>query len=252
MWFQSRRNKPYTELLYASYTDVGSRPGNNQDAVTALYDDEFSVFCIADGMGGHTSGELASSEIIRLIRQWKNVLRSKGQAEYQDVFDSFEKTIEEANSVIYEKYNQKSVCGSTVVALIICGHRYCIVSVGDSRCYLASGSKIRQLTRDDVWNANPKDGVNSRDNGKLLKAVGVDEDLICNRITGEICKGDSFFLCSDGIYKVLGDKYINAIPKMIRKANTSNDLETILRAMREDVDKKGAPDNNTGIFVKCV
>ena len=158
MWFLSRRNDKVGDLIYSSYTDPGSRPGNNQDSVIALSDDAFSVFCVADGMGGHTSGDLASNEIIRSIRQWNNSIHSESQINSHIIFDSFEKTIEEVNLLIHEKYNQRGICGSTVVALICCGDRFCVISVGDSRCYRKSGKKMTQITRDDVWNDISPDG----------------------------------------------------------------------------------------------
>lgn len=257
--FRSHKRKK-TNLIYAAYTDRGNRPGENQDAVLAVKRDDFSVFCVADGMGGHSMGELASAEIIRHVSDWVESKKEGCDDKPGTLFDEFETVIETANSVIYKTYNKGTICGSTVVCLLVTQGKFCVVSVGDSRCYRRDGKEMLQITRDDVWQNQvmsleeiPEEELKKDANyGKLLKSVGTAESLICNRIAGDIEKDDLFLLCSDGIYKVLGDDNLNKFPEICAEANTDAMLEDILKQVHEAVDRGGAPDNNTGILVKAI
>jgi serine/threonine protein phosphatase PrpC len=250
MWFLSRNNKKIENLIYAAYTHPGSRPGGNQDSLYARRRSDFAVFCVADGMGGHSKGELASAKITECMKNWCESLPEPYEGSKEELFDDFEKVIENANRIVYSEYNKTAVCGSTVVALLIFRGKYCIVSVGDSRCYRRNGANMVQITKDDVWQGIENDPSFDANKGKLLKAVGVSEDLIANRQTGNISKNDMFLLCSDGIYKVLGDDYISNLAGELRGCLSDEDMMAVLGRIHQDVDKCGAPDNNTGILVR--
>jgi serine/threonine protein phosphatase PrpC len=259
MLFPSLKRKK-TNIIFAAYTDRGNRPGENQDAVLAVRREDFSVFCVADGMGGHSTGELASAEIIRQISQWIDSKPENCKDKPGTLFDEFEATIEAANSTIYKTYNQGTICGSTVVSLLITQGKFCIVSVGDSRCYRRDGDQMQQITRDDVWqnqimmveDVSEEELQKHANYGKLLKSVGTSESLICNRIAGDIEKHDLFLLCSDGIYKVIGDENLGDLIRLTKDANTDAMLDVVLDNMHEAVLHGGAPDNNTGVIVKIV
>ncbi|MCR4596561.1 MAG: serine/threonine-protein phosphatase [Lachnospiraceae bacterium] len=252
MWFRSRSSKDTSRVIYSAYTDAGSRPGTNQDSIYAFNRSDFAVFCVADGMGGHVGGEVASSQIVRSIERWSTSLPTPYQAGAVNLFDGFESIVDEANSIIYNQYNQGSICGSTLSAVIIYKGKYCAVSAGDSRVYRADGAGMIQITRDDVWQGFGNTDEYDANKGKLLKAVGVSENLICNRISGSIKRNDLFFICSDGIYKTLGDEYLNLLPQVTRKADSASDLDIIMNSVRTKVAELGAPDNNSGILIRCM
>ena len=251
MWFLFRNNIDTGDIIYASYTDPGSRPGTNQDSVLAIRRDDFALFCVADGLGGHSKGEVASGELVKRLKLYADSVPEPYKGSPAELFDGFERTVEEANDFIYEEYNQNSICGTTVVAIIIYKSKFCVISVGDSRGYRNDGDEMIQITRDDVWENQAGAFDNAALNGKLLKAVGTGESLICNRFAGDVKKGDQFFICSDGIYKVVGDEYIKNLPAMFRQINDDQEAQEVLRQIHALVDEKGAPDNNTGIIVKC-
>ena len=250
MWFLSRDSKTTENIIYAAYTDAGSRPGVNQDALFAKRRADFALFCVADGMGGHSRGELASAEIIKGMREFTEEIREPYKGTEEELFDAFEKVVDKANLRIYEEYNNGSICGSTVVAILFHKGKYCVVSVGDSRAYKNDGEEMIQITRDDVWENQVGAFDSAALNGKLLKAVGADENLICNRFGGKYKKGDQFFLCSDGIYKVLGDEFIKGLPEVTSDTKDDDAME-ILQGIHKIVNDYGAPDNNTGILIKC-
>ncbi len=226
------------------YTDTGLRASINQDSILNLTGDILSVFCVADGMGGHKHGELASKAIVDRIERWySDISAEKVNRKFNDLIDNFELAIEEANKQIHDDYNKDGICGSTVVALIIYRDKYAIFSAGDSRIYRKRGFKFTQITSDDVWQNTQAADLDSSDvlsnpkYGKLTKSVGVNESVTLNRITGQVKKRDSFFLCCDGVYKCVPPKLLKRIyskPEELKKA----------------VIKAGAPDNYSFINVQ--
>ena len=227
------------KLLTANYTDRGSRDGINQDSVLSIITDELAIFCVADGMGGHMHGELASREIVGMLRLWQRENKDKEYEKTSELFDEVEEVLTAANKEIFEKYNSEGPCGSTVVCLVICGDRYAVFSAGDSRLYKKKKIHMYQITRDDAAS-----------NG--TKAVGVSESLKFNRSTGKLKKNDEFFLCTDGVYKELASSTIKKLPGKVFFARRNKKLERLMDFIQKEVSRKGARDNHSAIFVKCV
>ena len=232
------------------YTDKGSRALINQDSVLSIIGDRLSVFCIADGMGGHQHGEIASAKITTQIGVWyKEIVTLTGKLQFSDILASFEKTVSGVNRYIFEKYNQNGICGSTLAALIIFEDKYAVFSAGDSRVYLKRKLRFSQLTSDDVWqNTYPSLRKYTYDSeqlaldpnyGKLTKAIGVYESIILNRTTGMVIKKDCFFLCCDGVHKCIPNDRLERIIKRTNK-------------IKELVIKAGAPDNYSFVSVRIL
>jgi protein phosphatase len=229
------------KLLAADYTDKGTRDGINQDSVLSVMSDDLAIFCVADGMGGHMHGELASREIVGNLRLWQRENQGKEFEKSSTLFDEVEETLVKANTDIFDKYNDEGPCGSTVVCLVIHKDRYAIFWAGDSRIYKKRRLHMYQITRDDA-----------AQNGKLTKAVGVSENCKYNRNTGKIKKNDQFFLCSDGVYKELSASSIRKLPGKALFTKSNKKIERLLRNVKKEVAKKGAKDNHSAIYVKCV
>ncbi|MCR5556418.1 MAG: serine/threonine-protein phosphatase [Butyrivibrio sp.] len=249
MLFRLHSKDYHPEIVYSAYSDIGNRTGVNQDAVCAIIKSGFSVFCVADGMGGHADGELASGEITKGIKEWADGRIDHQNESSTEIFNDFEKLVEKINSTIFLKYNAERTCGSTLVALLVCKNEFCVISAGDSRIYRLNRHGLSQLSCDDIWQGDENDPNYSLKIGKLLKAVGVNKDIIFNRVSGELKHKDGFFLCSDGLYKVLGDEAMAVISRRMFKARDERDLESNLREIKRRVYSGGAPDNNTGVVV---
>ena len=228
-----------------SYTDKGLMAEINQDALLIAEGNRVSVLCIADGMGGHEHGEIASRMIVDGISEWhKTAEKSKNEESFMDLLDDFENKLTSINRILYLDYNKKSICGSTLVALLIYEHTFAIFSAGDSRIYRKHGFSFSQLTTDDVWQNQPMvkrefDSSQIKSNlnyGKLTKAVGVSDYISLSRVTGTIRKGDIFFLCCDGVYKYIEEK-------KLRKYVTKPEL------LKKSILSSGAPDNYSFISV---
>lgn len=232
-------------------TDRGLRRSINEDSVYSGKTDGLYVYCVADGMGGHSYGEKASGEIVKAVKEWlQNFYPEKYHSDFQEMLDDFDRCLRAVNLSIYQKYNQKSICGSTVVTLLIYEDSYAVLSLGDSRVYRKRLFRMDQLTRDDTWQNSSLVPVEfseheiRRDSryDKLVRAVGTEKDAVFRRTGGHVKRGDRFFLCSDGVYKVFDVNESGNI-------RCQGDEKECLDRIKEIVYKRGAPDNLSMILV---
>lgn len=226
----------------------------NQDAIFMDIKGELGCFCVADGMGGHENGEMASQEIVKCVSHWWEKVQDP------DSFDQFEqlkkglfKAISDSNTNIRSFTNIRDICGSTVVAILIWRQYYALLSAGDSRVYLINKkNKIRQMTRDDVWENNLNIKIKKcklkkySTYGKLTNAIGIDDEVKLNVTSGIINDEKGFILCSDGLHKMINERAIN---KQLRSLK-EGDLSQIVMRLKEKVYSKGARDNISIILVR--
>jgi serine/threonine protein phosphatase PrpC len=213
-------------------SDKGRVRSNNEDYL--LVDGKNNVFIIADGMGGHRSGEVASKMACDIIA--KNLSQALGQKEEgggdKVVFGSSNPALSEianyavssikiANEVIYEaslNYSQNKGMGTTLVLTIYLNNSYIIGWVGDSRAYLVRQGQLSQLTRDhsvvqeqiDKGLITPQQAETSDYKNVLTRALGTDSNVEPGVLESEACSGDYLLLCTDGLTKMLSDEQILA------------------------------------------
>lgn len=249
-------------LLAAGKSDIGRKRETNQDAFGMYQKEDAGLFVVADGMGGYADGEKASQMVVtELENWWKDFSPVLFESDFRKMIASIEQTVAHANEMIYEKYNRKSICGTTVVVLFLYQNFYGIIYAGDSRCYLCEGrgiflwqgKRLRQLTVDEVWenqsNLNYQERI-SKDHpnrGKLVNAVGIKKEIRCRVITDMISSDTVFLLCSDGLYKFCSDKFIE---KCMKKGRYGQELEKTVDELIGKVYEKGAGDNVTVVMVK--
>ena len=246
-------------IVYYGYTDCGQIREINQDSLLMRTKGDAGVFVVADGMGGHSHGEVASALIVDKISEWADLKLFEGKAdtEFDGLLDSFENLIEDINTELVEDYSTDGVCGSTLVAMIIKGGKYAIFSVGDSRIYIRSGREFMQMTQDHVWQnqseiantMSPKQIKKHPNYGKLTNAMGAAPHIRISISTGSINEGDTFTLCSDGIYKCFKDTELARTLRGLSPQKGVKNYESLAQKIRRLVNRKGAPDNHTLIFV---
>lgn len=248
-------------IEYCGISDKGAVRELNQDAIFMDVNEDTALFAVADGMGGHMYGEAASGIIVEQLRQWWDerhaVSHKTGNLEDMDkVVCSLREQIIYANSVIHEQYNNGAdVCGSTLVVLLIWGSSYCIFSCGDSRVYYAKGRRCEQVTVDDVWENQPHiiaeyEPRQIREHayyGRLIRAVGVSENVILKEQINVLESGGRFLLCSDGLYKMCPKKEIE---KTLRRYKGNRNGDKLLERTMRRVYADGARDNVSVILVK--
>jgi len=194
-----------TRYLSAGRTVTGKVRSHNEDAI--LVHDEAGLWVVADGLGGHSAGDYASSMIVDRL----GALPRTGSV--FDFIESIEDTLVEINAELVRTATARGVdlIGSTVVVLVydkefmLCGW------VGDSRAYCFEDGRLRQITRDHVhggeddithFGATPAPQAGA---GVLTRAVGAEEHLFVDWVVAGNRAGTAFLLCSDGINKELSD-----------------------------------------------
>jgi protein phosphatase len=208
-------------------TDVGRRRKLNED--NFLVDTEANLFAVCDGMGGHNAGEVASKLAIETLGAF--IRRSHKEKEITwpyglDVNLSFDgnriKTaIKLANKRVFKAADNRddyTGMGTTAVAGIVNEDLLTVGSAGDSRCYVVSGGKLVQVTRDDSWvSAAWAEGIlNAQEierhplRNVITKAVGAKEDIEIDVVERKLLTGDLVLICSDGLHSMISDEKIQA------------------------------------------
>lgn len=217
---------------------IGQSRRVNQDKILVKVGEEaeegeFGLFAVADGMGGLSSGEKASSMCIEELNKWwkedlKHLLNSEIETEEkisllsqkleQEFYRINEKVISYGNTI------GKKI-GTTLSVVLIFRGKYIIKHIGDSRVYLQASNDIKVLTTDHSWVGEQvrlgiislEEARHHPDKNILTQCIGVRNDIEINEKIGEFCEEDALLICSDGFYNVISEyeiqKYINMYMK---------------------------------------
>ncbi|GIP36737.1 serine/threonine phosphatase stp [Paenibacillus sp. J31TS4] len=209
-------------MRIASRSDVGRIRSVNEDRTAVLPDCAgFVVGIVADGMGGHQAGDLASQMAIEAIQQELRSTLTASMTE-QECGEALRLAIQKANQAVYafaqgkEQYNGM---GTTVVAAIASADRLVIANIGDSRAYLADSEGFRQVTEDhSLVNVLFRTGQITEEEAKhhprkniLMRALGTDDQVEIDLFHRSWSRGDMLLLCSDGLSGSVGSEQLNAI-----------------------------------------
>lgn len=191
----------------AAMTNQGNVRDHNEDAI--LDHPDVGLWGVADGMGGHRGGDIASGMIVESLKQ-----ASRPQS-FSGFVDDVDDRIRAVNSTLYAKAlsGEQGVSGSTVAVLMAWG-RYCLTAwAGDSRVYRYRDGAIKQISRDhseaqellDDGTISP-DANDARLNSNIItRAVGGLEDLTLDLELRELREKDRFLICSDGLYREVSE-----------------------------------------------
>jgi PPM family protein phosphatase len=255
------------ELTFAAATDVGRQRTHNED--NFLIDKKLRLFMVADGMGGHAAGEIASSIAVHEIRD--AVYENRDLIERYRVDDQtvqpleilqvLEHAIQAACTTVYNRAQSepdKRGMGTTASVLLIAGApdhlRGFIAHVGDSRVYLTRQNQCHQLTEDhSLMNELVRRGKLKRDQienspykqfkNAVTRAVGVYASVEVDTFDFDILPGDRILLCSDGLYTYLEDE---KLPGMLQ----DGDVREVPRKLIEVANDGGGHDNITGVIIR--
>jgi serine/threonine protein phosphatase PrpC len=250
------------ELSFWAATDVGKKRESNED--NFLVDKKLSLFVVADGMGGHASGEVASQMAVHEFRNavdaGRDVIERFGKGDktaQQELLNVLEHAVQSACQAIYLKGQaepEKRGMGTTTSALLIAGDRGFIAHVGDSRIYLLRAGQVIQLTEDhSLVNELIRRGRVTKEGfdtspykaykNAVTRAVGVYETVQGDTFDFEILPGDQFLLCSDGLHAYLNDA-------RIVDALKGDDVKTLPQKFIDLANTGGGHDNITAIVVR--
>src|SRR3954470_11971685 len=247
------------DIRFYAATDVVKRPDHNED--NYLVDKKLSLFVVADGMGGHAAGEVASALAVRIIHEElkKDAAAIEEAAPLtrgtKQILALLEHAVQKACARIHEEAKadvNKRGMGTTLSALLIAGSHGFIAHVGDSRIYLLREGRIQQVTEDHtVYNELIKRGKLTRDQidkvaqkNAITRAVGVYERVEVDTLNIEVLPGDQFLLASDGLHGYI------AHTAELEPYFDEEDGETAANGLIELANKKGGKDNITAVLVR--
>jgi len=215
-------------------TDVGQVRTVNQDAFLERTD--VGLWAVADGMGGHSEGEVASRMVCDALADFTP------DASFDRMIGDAERRIQDVNEFLVRAANRPLhavMSGSTVVALLARGSRCAVLWAGDSRAYRWRDGRLEQLTRDHSL-AEVVGGTSTA----ITKAVGGEAALALDVVRDRVHAGDRFLLCSDGLTRSLSDAQIAG---WMAHEDLRGAVDGLVRATLD----AGAPDNVTALIVEA-
>ncbi len=232
-------------------TDVGLKRSINQD--TILIDDGLGLYVVADGMGGHKGGEIASDLAVESAKEVVKKYIKEAQVSPRDIISEIYR---EASARIYRKGTVENPeldrMGTTMVlALYFQGTIY-VGNVGDSRCYLFLNNNLWQITEDhSLVNEQVRAGIISEDEvdmmvGKnvITRSVGYEKEVQVDIVQRKMIKGERLLLCSDGLCGLVSDAIIEDI---LRKHSGSKSVDYCVEMAKE----AGGDDNISVIVIEA-
>ncbi|GCE22488.1 Stp1/IreP family PP2C-type Ser/Thr phosphatase [Dictyobacter kobayashii] len=252
------------QLQVAQLTDIGRKRALNEDNLISVLPEDRSIldqkgalFVVADGMGGHAHGEIASQMAVTLIRE----------AYYQDTANdiptSLINAIKHANATIYQESQAKISSddkedplkvgmGTTCVVMVVKDRTLYIANVGDSLAYLINDQEVKQLAEDHSWVAGQvrkglmsEEEARTSDNRNIItRSLGTDAEVEVYLMTATDAQaGDTLVLCTDGLHGQISEAEM-------REIVTSYPPEESAKRLIEHANENGGPDNITAIVVK--
>ena len=250
------------KITYQALTDVGKKRKGNEDSL--FVNAEQNLFVVADGMGGHAAGEVASKVAVDAINEF--VVLTSGDEEITWPFgldenisydgNRLKTAIRFANRKVLEATREKGEyegMATTVAAVLVDGASANLGHVGDSRVYLVRNGRLDQLTSDHSWvNEQIQSGVISADQARshplrnvVTRALGGKPDLQVDMQVHKIEPGDLLLLCSDGLTTMIPD---DDIVRVVAEAGA--DLEKSARALVAAANARGGEDNITVLLLR--
>lgn len=247
--------KVKVECLIGARTDLGRIRENNEDKYEFFQPDDIEILAlkgsfygVADGMGGHSAGQIASELAL------KNTISSYYADDSPLLIQSIKSAISQANGIIYETaraISERAGMGTTITALVIRGEQAYIAQVGDSRCYLLRDKKIRQITEDHSWvqeqikrgALTQEEALSSPYKNVITRSLGNTPSVDIDVFEEDIEEGDKFLLCSDGLSGLVSDDEMQKI--LIKSSPSQASWELVNLAL-----DRGGNDNVTVLIVE--
>ena len=251
------------KIRYAAKTDVGMKRTHNEDYFSLIEDEQ--LFLVADGMGGHASGEVASKMAAEVIREFYARTKDddatwpyKMDRQLSYVENRLVVGIKMANQRIFEAAGKDAKykgMGTTIVSGQVVAEKFYIAHVGDSRCYRVRKGQIQQMTRDhslleDYKEAKPdmteEEERNFPHKNVITRALGMRETVQVDIKAHQIQSGDLFILCSDGLSGMVEDA------TMLKVLGTDQSLERAVAELVDAANRNGGTDNVTTLLLQCL
>lgn len=244
-------------------THTGLVRESNEDRIHLNEEDR--LFVVADGMGGHAAGEVASGIAVAAVNDFIIHTRRDRELTWPYAYDDslsydgnrLQTSIRLANNRIRDAVEEDSSyqgMGSTLVSLLATEERITIGSVGDSRVYRYRGEELLQLTSDHSWvNEQLEEGMITEQQAKshpfrnvVTRALGSDSAVQVDILSDSIEEGDCYLLCSDGLTGMVEDNVISGLLAGLAEQG----VEAVCRKMVDAANVQGGKDNISVVLVR--
>ena len=235
----------------AYISDIGLFRKNNEDHYLVM--DEYGLFAVCDGMGGHKGGDVASKLAVDCLHEY--MLNLAADSLSQNPISVLNAAIQKANYLIWLQAQgnlELHEMGTTITAAMIRKKQLAVANVGDSSLYVFRNGKLNKITRDHTLAEKMvADGLLKNEDKKssgynhiLTRALGIQEEVVIDNFEHQLYKGDLVLLCSDGLTDMLDDNEIETI------LNQEENLHKSLNTLLDTALTKGGYDNITIILLR--
>ncbi len=250
------------KILCEARSDVGRKRKGNEDSFAI--DHEQRLYVVADGMGGHAAGEVASRVAVDAIHDFVRQTGGNEEITWPYGLDEsisydgnrLKTAIRHANRCVLDTVRQRAECegmATTVAAVLVDGRVANLAHVGDSRIYLWTRDELRQLTSDHSWiNEQLQNGIISAEQARyhplrnvVTRALGGRAELVVDVQTQRLAPGDMLLVCSDGLTTMVQDP---EIAEILRTAD--GNVENAAQALLDAANAHGGEDNVTIILLR--
>jgi protein phosphatase len=231
-------------LEVGQFSHPGRKRSNNEDWLGTFQPEDArrlatkgSLFLVADGMGGHKSGELASRQAV------DHVVRVYMDDPAPDVVSSLQNAIQSANTALHgasQGQGDRRRSGTTLVAAVVRHDRLWIANVGDSRAYLLRNRDLHQISQDHSWAAAGAEGIGQH---VITRALGLRPEVEVDIYKQRLRAGDRILLCSDGLTTPVPEAEIAEIARRYPSQAAAEQLVEV-------ANERGGPDNVSVILIK--
>ena len=238
----------------AALSDIGKLRKDNQDSYFAITNKKGVYFlCVADGMGGHKAGDVASRYAVNELRSYFSIW---DETNFFKSTNEIKSVISNINSSLFKMAQDNEEyegMGTTLTICITDGSSGHIFHVGDSRAYIINESRIRKLTKDhslvqymvDTGQITSEEAKTHPNKNVITRSIGTDEDINVDFYKFEFLPNDRLLLCSDGLYDSISEEEIKNIVSSARNLNSA------ARKLIEAANKGGGKDNITAVMFEC-
>ena len=255
---QSKNYMSVTNIVFAQRTDIGLKRQLNEDSVISIQPEDQQVmerkgilFVVADGMGGHAKGEVASQLAVTIIRDVYY------QQESNDLETSLRLALEQANLRLYNENMSRSpkpepdqMMATTCVAAVVQGNALYVANVGDSRAYIVRNGQPQQISLDhSVVAQQLREGVITKeqakdhpDRNKIYRCLGY-ESVEVDTFSEKVQAGDLLLLCTDGLSELVPEEEVMGIVQQYEPQ------ESVQRLI-ERANEMGGKDNITAVVAR--
>ncbi|MBE7021722.1 MAG: Stp1/IreP family PP2C-type Ser/Thr phosphatase [Ruminococcaceae bacterium] len=244
-------------IKWGGCTDLGqSRPVNEDGYYISDYSAELDAIyaIVADGMGGHQAGEVASALALRQVSEAINQ-GFCAEMSSQELKELLGTAVREANESIFKKSLSEHSCGgmgTTITLCFIAGEKAMVAHVGDSRAYILRGGTLHQITTDHSLvqeliksgQITPEEAEHHPQKNVITRALGTDSGVDIDLYEFQVLPGDCILLCTDGLTNLVSEA------EMTELLSGADDMNAISKQLIVSANQKGGYDNITAVVLK--